>query len=270
MSTPIANHSEPLRLDLQFFAEEDMILPDDYEEQETETPEQDDIQPEESGEETTPPENQDELTPAEQQQLFKLKYNHEEMEVPYDEAVRLAQKGMNYDKVQERLNELESDPRLSFVETLAQDQGLSVPEFIQSYQQHVEQQKLDELVQQNIPEEYAKEMLETRKFREQWEQEKAAKEKQEKESAEFHEFMDHFPGVKPDQIPPEVWQAQANGVPLRYAYMEHQNQQLQSQLQVFKQNEQNAQRAPVGSVSMHGSQEIDAEDDFLTGFNSVD
>jgi hypothetical protein len=51
--------------------------------------------------------------------------------------------------------------------------------------------------------------------------------------------------------------------------MEHQARQLRSQLKVYKQNEENAKKAPVKSVTAHGSTETAAEDDFLRGFNSI-
>jgi hypothetical protein len=51
--------------------------------------------------------------------------------------------------------------------------------------------------------------------------------------------------------------------------MEHQNNQYKTQLQTLKQNESNAKKAPIGSVTAHGGNEIAGEDDFLAGFNSI-
>lgn len=256
---------------------EDFILPEDFEEAPP--------QAEESFEETPVSEEVDtleteqtEVEEARQEaiQALKVKYNKEEMEIPLDDAIPLVQKGLNYDKTLERLQALESDPRLSFVEELAREQGMEVNEYLEAVQQFKEQQKLDELLQQNIPEEYAKEMLENRKFREQLEAEKKAKAEEEQKNAEFNEFFDAFrqfngkdfvPGQ--DEIPQEVWEAHANGTPLKYAFMEHQMKQLQSKVQVLTQNKQNEQKAPVGSLSAHGSQSVESEDEFLRGFNSI-
>lgn len=224
---------------------------------------------EETGEETEG-EQKEELPP------IKVKYNKEEIEIPYEEAVPLIQKGLNYDKIQERLQALESDPRLSFVEELAQEQGMDVNEFIEAYKKWREQEQLNQLIQQNIPEELAQEILETRKLRAQIEEERKVKEQQEKENEEFANFFDYFReangrdfDASKDQIPQEVWEANANGVPLKYAYMEYLNNKLKNQVQVLKQNEENAKKAPVTSVSAHGSQEIASEDAFLRGFNSI-
>ncbi|MEK3853442.1 hypothetical protein [Cytobacillus sp. FSL H8-0458] len=282
----IANHSgRLLKLDLQYFAEdEDFILPDDFE-AETVEPEVPEAVSEESfeepleepAEETEQTEELTEQQQEEQRQAFlKVKYNKEEMDLDEDTARELAQKGLNYDKVQERLQALESDPRLSFVEELAKEQGMTTEQYLEAVQEYKEQEKLNELIQQNIPEELAKEILETRKMREEIQSEKQAKVEEQRKNAEFQEFFDYYKQAQgkdfdpnKDQIPPEVWQMNQNGVPLKYAFMEHHSNQLLSQIQVLKQNKENEQRAPIGSLTNHGSTEVASEDDFLKGFNSI-
>lgn len=285
----IANHSEPflLKLDIQFFAgEEDAILPDDYVaesnpfEEESADPFNDEettdtgLDTYETEDEELGQQEEAQLTP--EQLRFKVKYNHEEQELGYDEAVPLIQKGMNYDKVEQRVRELESDPRLSFVEEMAKEQGMEVNEFLEAVKSAREDRQLQELVQQNIPEEYAREILENKKFREQFEAEKKAKEEEGKKNQEFGEFFEFFkqandrdyvPGQ--DEIPQEVWDAHAQGTPLKFAYMQHHNQQLKSQLKTYKQNETNAKRAPIGSVTTFGNDEPTSIDPFLAGFDSI-
>jgi len=254
---------------------EDMILPDDFQ-METTPEEVTELEQEttESVEDTKPTEEVSE--PVTEQPKIKVKYNHEERELGLDEAVPLVQKGMNYDKLQEKLQALESDPRLSFVEELAQQFNMSVPDYLEAVKAQKEQERISQLVEQGISEELAQEMLENRKFREQFEAEKKAKAAEEKANAEYGEFFQYFKqangrefNTESDQIPESVWQANQNGVPLKYAFMEHQNQVLQQQLQTLKQNESNKQKAPVGSVTAHGSTETASEDLFLQGFNSV-
>jgi hypothetical protein len=254
---------------------EDMILPDDFEEsqpQETEeTLETVDTQETESPETTEAP-------PAEENPFLKVKYNGEEMTLDEVRARELAQKGMNYDKIQEKLQALESDPRLSFVESLASQHGMDVNQYLEAVKQQQEQEKLNELIQANIPEHLAKEVLESRKFRDHFEQERQAKAAEEKANAQFNEFFAHFEATEgrafdtnKDQIPQSVWEANAKGVPLKQAYMEHQFKELQQQLKTLKQNESNAKKAPVGSLTRNGSVQVSAEEDdpFLQGFNSI-
>lgn len=259
--------------------EDDMILPDDFE---ADLPQSEEVS--ESLETETPVEPVEDITPTEQQteqekqealQALRVKYNHEEREIPIDEAIPLVQKGLNYDKLQERYQALESDPRLQFIESLANQYGMDVNEYMTAVQQQQEQSRIQELVEKGISEELAQEMLENRKFREQIEAEKQAKQQEEQENAQYNEFFDYFREANgrdfapnQDNIPENVWEATKNGVPLKYAYMEHQNQQLQQQLQTLKQNESNAKKAPIGSVTAHGGTETASEDDFLRGFFS--
>ena len=50
---------------------------------------------------------------SEPKQSFKVKYLHEEKEVPYEEAPTYIQKGMDYDRVRSKYEE--SKPVLTFV-----------------------------------------------------------------------------------------------------------------------------------------------------------
>ena len=260
---------------------EDMILPDDFE-MPTDTAETvEDTTPTEQtddGFEQTETQDQEPQTEQTEQTspFLKVKYNKEEMELDEATARELAQKGLNYDKVTERLQALESDPRLALVEQLAQQQNMSVDEYVQAVQQYQEQQQLDELIQQNIPEEYAREMLENRRFREQLQQERQQREQEAKQQQEFADFFKYFRDTngrdfvpEQDQIPQSVWDANAQGIPLRYAFAEHENQQLRQQLATFQKNADNAKKAPVRGVTSHGSTEIASEDPFLRGFNSL-
>lgn len=273
MLNTIANHSDfLLKLDLQQFSGDDVILPDDFVPEEPIEPAEpvEPVEPESTPEPTEPTELE---TP---QQLLKVKYNKEEREIPIDEAIPLVQKGLNYDKVQERLQALESDPRLSFIEDLARQYDMTPQDYMEAVRQQQEQQRIQELVEQGISEELAQEMLENKKFREQYEAEKKAKAEEEQEKADYADFFNYFKQAngrefqpEQDALPESVWEAVNSGVPLKYAYMAHENNQLRTQLNTLKQNETNAKRAPVGSTTAHGGNEVTAEDDFLRGFNSI-
>jgi hypothetical protein len=254
------------------FENEDMILPDDF---------QDDLPQSEETSETpeidAPSEQDPQDEQAEQTSPFlKVKYNKEEMELDEATARELAQKGLNYDKTIERLQALESDPRLKFIESLAKQHDMTPQEYIEAVNQQQEQQRINDLVEQGISEEIAQEMLENRKFREQFEAEKRTKAEEQKKNSEYNEFFDYFRQANDrdfvpnkDEIPQSVWDANEKGVPLKFAYMEHQNNQYKTQLQTLKQNESNAQKAPVGSITQHGSTEVASEDDFIRGFDSI-
>jgi hypothetical protein len=260
--------------------DEDMILPEDFQMDTTpeettetsveETPENNEVN------ESTPSEQSQETEQPEQTPFLKVKYNKEEMELDEERARELAQKGLNYDKTIERLQALESDPRLSFIEDLAQQHGMTPDEYIEAVQQQREQSRIDELVSQGISEEVAQELLESRRDREERKKEKEAKAEEEKKNAEFGEFFNYFREANgreyvPNQdiIPENVWESVNQGVPLKFAYMAHENSQLRTQLSTLKQNKANASKAPVGSVTAHGGNEIASDDPFLAGFDSI-
>lgn len=199
--------------------------------------------------ETTPATTQD-------QNYFEIKYNKEPVKVSYDEAPTYIQKGMNYDKLQEKYQSLESDPRLSFVETLASSYGMTVDQYMEAVQEQQEQARLNELVEQNIPEEYAREMLENRKFREQFEAERQAKEEGQRFEQEANELFQEFPDLKPDQIPAEVWQLkEQRGLTLLDAYLRVNYKSLgqQKEQEAIQKLQQNAQSTPgaLGAGAEH-------------------
>ena len=115
----------------------------------------------------------------------------------------------------------------------------------------------------------AEEERQRRKEVKQLEAEKHQREAEEARQREFLEFVESFRDVKPDQIPAEVWETYQKGVPLKYAYLQYDYNNLKNQLQILKQNEENQKKAPVGSVTTYGGKESSIEDDFLRGFNSI-
>lgn len=245
--------------------EEDMILPDDFDatpstaEGNTDTVETTNTEPVDGT--TTIPTEPEQKT--QEPYRLKVKFNHQEMEIPETEAIPLIQKGMNYDKTIERLNQLQNDPRLSFVEELARESGMDVEQYLEEVRRY-------KLVQQNIPEEYAREILENRKFREQFETERQQEQRKKAEDAMYADFLKEFPDAKPEEITNEVWQKVSNGVPLKYAYMEQKMNEMASKVKMLEQNQQNKQKAPVSTaVTSHGSESVESEDDFLAGFNSI-
>lgn len=247
--------------------EDNMILEPDFQdtpvEEVVETPAEPEVVEETT--ETAEGQEQTEETP----QMIKVKYNHEEREITLDEARELAQKGMNYDKQLEKLQQLESDPRLAFVESLAEQNNMSVDEYIEAVKVQREQEEINQLIQQNIPEDIAKELLESRKFRENFKAKEKETETQSKQEAEYKDFIESFPNVDAETIPAEVWEKASQGIPLKYAYMEHQNNELQSKMKILEQNKNNKEKAPIASTTVHGSTSDFVEDDFDRGFNSI-
>lgn len=198
-------------------------------------------------------------------QKIKLKYNHEEMELPLEEVQVLAQKGMNYDKLQEKLNQVESNPGLQYLNELAERSGTDVEGLVNYWREQERQAELNQLIQNNIPEELASEILENRRYREEQKRLQEEQKKSEAQNQEFKEFFDSFPNVEPNSIPREVWEKNENGVPLKYAYMEYEMDKIKNENNILKNNNQNKKKAVVNSV---GNGNDENYDPFLDGFNS--
>jgi len=251
---------------------------DSFDEESFDTPTDDDFElsdDEFNSLDTETPGAQDET--EEEEWELPIVYNGEEERLSREDAIRYAQMGKNYDKIQARYEELQNDPRLSFVEELARDNGYdNVQEFVTEFRAMQEQAKLDELIQNNIPEEYAREMLESQKFRAEMQKQQEEMKRQEQDRQEYTDFFHAFKDAnnrdfdpQKDQIPQEVLDIRANkGIPLRYAFMEFNQKQMKNQLSIYQQNQANNKKAPIKSgVTKHGSNS-ETVDDFLAGFDS--
>ena len=134
------------------------------------------------------------------------------------------------------------------------------------YQAAVQRQKeaeaLQEMVEKSIPEEYAKEILESRKFREEYQTERQKMAEQERQKAEFDTFLSLYPDVKPDAIPQGVWDEFSGGKSLVDAYARHENSLLKSQIAELQKavgiREKNAENAATGTGSLTGQGDVPA------------
>lgn len=208
----------------------------------------------------------------------KVKYNKESVQIEsIDDVVNNYQKGLNYDKLQEKLNSLENSKAMSYIKNKAEELGMSIDEYmdqVENYEKEQEkqreQEKLEEMISNGVPEEVAKEVIATSQLRKQLQAEKnqLEKEKKEKESKEskdkeYADFIKEFPDVKPEDIPKDVF-LNAENSSLREAYMKYQIEEQKKQIEILKKNQENSSSA-VGSTTERGGVETKA-DAFLEGF----
>lgn len=208
-------------------------------------------------------------------QTFKVKFNHKELELPYEEAVQHIQKGMNYDKAIERARQeaLQGNPVLSYLTEKAQKLGLTVEQLIENDRKFEEQEALNRLIQQNIPEEYAKKLLEHDKFMQEYQTEKQMREQKEKEQKMYSDFLEAYPDVKPEDIPVEVWQEVKAGRDLTDAYARYENKRLKEEMAKYQTQQQtqqaNEKNAAASAGSAKSTEKSQTQDPFLAGFDSV-
>ena len=251
------------------FENDDAILPDDFEETPSEEVAEEVIEEKVSEEVETDVEDTkptEEATPEETKFKLKLKYNSEELEIDEDKARELAQKGMNYDKAIERAKQESLDEYIASQNY--EWNGNPIKTKSEYDQAMAEQELINKYKGQDLPEEVIKELVESKKFRDQYQNEKQQNESKSKQEKDMQEFIEAFPDVKGDDVKPETWEKVNSGVPLKYAYMEQERAELLSKAKVSEQNETNKKRAPVKGVSTHGTEDVSG-DPFLDGFDSI-
>jgi len=298
----------------------DAILPDDFDvnnpnysldstpeeapttETESETNAQEVVQESETTEPTTP---QVETEQPAIPQTVKVKFNHEERELSLDEAATYAQKGMNYDKLNERVQGFEAANARN--ERLAKRLGYeNAGEMIDAAEKNYYNRQVRELIDAGNTEAMARFLVD-----QQMKEEGLAKEQPQAQApvqessapkinpdrkAELDEFIAAFPGVT--ILPPEVITANRSGVRLKDAYSNYMSKQAQIQNQtvtpqvsapqapaqpqlseveklrqenqILKQNQASAAMAPVTGVTGRPSTDtVDPleNDPFMKGFN---
>ena len=232
---------------------------------------------------TTEPVAAEELEiPAPAPQTIKVKYNHEEREIGLDEAATLAQKGLNYDKLEERLKAFEATNAKSA--NLAKMLGYdSTDEMLEAAHQNAINRRIRDLEAEGNSPSMAKFLVEQEMAKAAaapapqapQPQESPAPEKPSnpaippERKAELDRFVKLYPGVT--KLPDEVVKANREGVDLSVAYERFLGKTAQNELKILKQNQAAAAKAPVKGVSGKAAvaQKDSLENDpFLKGFNS--
>ena len=210
----------------------------------------------------------------------KIKYNKEEVTPEsLEDLIENYQKGLNYDKKVQELDNLQNSRLEKYAKEKADALGITVDEYmnqVEAYEKQQERQKeadeLEDLINAGTPESIAKELIASRQQRRQMQQElneiraeREADKKDREKSKEYQDFLKQFPDVKPEDIPKEVFEDAENSS-LINAYMKWKIKDLEKQVSISKTNEKNA-KASVGGVTETGpTKEKHEKDPFLEGF----
>ena len=208
----------------------------------------------------------------------KVKYNGESVKVDsIDDLITNFQKGLNYDKKNEQYEALQN----SKVEQYVSKKAKEVDEYIEQVEEYEaeqekarEKEKLEEMVNNGVPEDIAREVIATSQLRKQLQaKENELKEREEaqnakhKEEQEYADFIAAFPDVKAENIPKEVYEA-ARSSNLTSAYKDWLIKDLQTKLSIQQTNSKNAKSA-IGSVTESEKKKKNEPTDlFLEGFDS--
>ena len=228
--------------------------------------------------ETEPKEEELDFTPFLDKLSKDIKYMDEDIKIgSVDEIKTLAQKGLNHDRLQEKLNSLENSDELQYIREQAKKFGLTTTEYIKEVkefekiqQEEQDKKEYQELIDNGVSEDLAKKVIENNKIAREWQQDKAKRKEEDekkaeqlKKDAEYDEFLKLYPNVDVKSIPKEVLVA-SEKIGLTTAYTKYHNEQLTKEIAQLKQNKQNEEKAPVKGVSEHGGVVIE-HDDFLKG-----
>lgn len=240
----------------------------------------DPIDPLESDPPTEPPADPAPTDPPVDQlpQSIKVKFNHQELELPYDEAVTHIQKGMVFDKAVERARqEAAQQARDSWIAEQGYEWKGRPIKTEAEYREALQEQELENRIRAqyaNVPDDIVNELLEGKRFREQFQnQQKTIEEQNRKAQAEqdfnvrrdsmYDEFLSEFPDYDTEEkwanIPKEVWADSEKwlatggreGRRLADGLTRHNWQQSIAQQQANDANQANA-AASTGSVKTQG------------------
>lgn len=210
-------------------------------------------------------------------QTVKLKYNGEEKEISMEEAIQLAQKGMNYDHVKQELENYRNGKQseVPIIAEYARASGMEYNAYLAMLEKNargyaVEQER--EQIQNQYPdadEDFINELAEARaKLKEQERrqtEDETRKAETDKRLKPWRDFSKRYPDVDAGALPEEVIHAIRDGATPIDAYQVHLIAQLEHEKQTAEQNALNKARA-VGSAKGDAAEK--EKDAFLAGFNS--
>lgn len=227
--------------------------------------------------ESEEPEEEEEVeteTQESEEDTFSLdiRYNGQNQTLNREQATTLAQKGMNYDKINEKLQQALNNPVLKVLERNAAKAGMSVEDYANRMAQFQDTMNIQQIarefkaqnpdVSDDVAAKYANEVYKNKLADiERKDAEKAKQAEQAEQNqliAELQVFRGRFPDVDIENLPNEVVDDINSGTPLLEAWLSYENAQLRNRLANSETNAKN-KRTSAGSLSENtGGTETDA------------
>lgn len=203
---------------------------------------------------------------------FELKHLDEKRTVNRDEVIALAQKGMDYDRIRAKYDEMKAgetqrNAHESFLKELAESAGQSVEDMIDSARARMLVNKAvaegktlseDDAMAQVKRDRTAAEQTETA---EKPTEKPTEADKETERQQSFLRFSREFPEVKAEDIPGEVWKDFAEGKgDLADLFARQENKRLKAELAAARQDAENRKKS-TGSRATAGSAKMSAFDE---------
>ena len=221
---------------------------------------------------------------AQDSPFLEIVYNKEAKGLTKDEAIELAQKGMNYDKVFSSYSLLkQNEPILNDLIRLAEVNNMSVEDYVNSLNEVQKEFDINqeiEALKQKYPgsDDSALRELATLQVKERNANKSKSIEESKRATADARRneisrqldiFNQRYPDLDPQKLDKGVYSLMANGYTLLEAYESVEaekrsaiEQERQSKEKISRQNEENRKKS-LGNTTNMGSVE---SDDFLEGF----
>ena len=181
---------------------------------------------------------------------LEIKYNKEQIRIDREQAKELAQKGMNYEKAIERARQ---EARDSYISEQGYEWNGKAITTESDYQQALKEKEMIEQYQQkDLPDEVIQELVENRKFRENYEKQQNEIQTKTQRDRDFQNLLEAYPDTKADSIPLSVWETVEKGESLVNAYMRYENQLLKQKLNIEQKNQENV-NSSIGAVRSSGT-----------------
>lgn len=199
-----------------------------------------------------------EQTPQDTQQeaFLRVKYNKEERALSQEEAQEYAQKGLNYDKVNTRLEQMNA-----YNERLAKLGGYqTADEMFAAIEEAEKAQRQEQFGQYGLDEEAFNKLVMNSPLASDLQFAKEMKQQQESQqfiNQQVDELLTEFPDLTPESVPEAVWEmAQSRNVSLLDAYLRvnYKNLNQQAEQSAIQKLKENATGSP-GSLAQGGQQQ---------------
>lgn len=225
---------------------------------------------------------QNQQTDPEAQTTLDIVYNGQPMQLSREQAVQLAQKGMNYDKKLQEIELLKNSPERQLLSQLAEQSGLPYDQFLNNFQNQIRQStvqvKAEQLAMQNgldmdtammlAESEFEKEQLQNRinaedQKRQQFQQQLELRQMAEaqwknqftREISEIlkenPDFQKQYPNV--ESMPKVMQDAILGGGSIKQAYQQYVIEQQRNEIAAYKQNQINMNQSPGSAVGRNAN-----------------
>ena len=228
--------------------------------------------------ETESSENNEAKETPKESPFLKIRYNGADEDLTQEQAVELAQKGRNYDKIYQRLQDLQNDPTRAVFEEQAQSAGLTLQEYANRLKEFQQASAINKIAKEfmaknpDATEEIAKQYAQS-EYRNQealkaqqkaQEAQRTEQERQSRAQEQVAAFVNEYPDVNIRELPQEVVDdINKNGETLLSAYRRYENKQLRAELAAARKNNSNRSKATGNLTDNAGSST--AGDPFLQG-----